>query len=186
MTAMSARRYRNLFLRMEGFTLLEVLIAVVVLSIGLLGLAALQFSALRGNNQSYERSQAHTLAYEIADAMRANRVQAAAGAFNIGVATVPALPATDCNAAACSAAEAAAFALATWHQRMRILLPNSTARIVCSRAPCVPSVIHAIFVVWDENRTALDRTNAVASACPVGAAFNPALHLSCVQVTISP
>lgn len=61
----------------RGFTLIEVLIAALVLSIGLLGLGGLQSISLKMNQGSYLRTQATTLAYEIADAMRANRGNAA-------------------------------------------------------------------------------------------------------------
>ena len=58
--------------RMRGFTLLEVLIALVVLSIGLLGIAALQGVGLRSSQGAYLTSQAGLLAYDIADRIRAN------------------------------------------------------------------------------------------------------------------
>lgn len=55
-----------------GFTLIEVLVTVVVLSIGLLGLAGLQISGLRANMGSEARSKATFLANDIAERMRAN------------------------------------------------------------------------------------------------------------------
>ena len=55
-----------------GFTLLEVLIALLVLAIGLLGLAALQTTGLRSNTMATTRTHATQLAYDIADRMRAN------------------------------------------------------------------------------------------------------------------
>ena len=64
----------------NGFTLIEVLISLVVLSLGLLGLAALQASSLRSNQGAYYRSQAAQFAYNIADRMRANVVEASKGA----------------------------------------------------------------------------------------------------------
>lgn len=54
-----------------GFTLLEVLIALLVLSIGLLGLAALQAAGLRSSHGAYLSSQATLLAYDMADRIRA-------------------------------------------------------------------------------------------------------------------
>lgn len=56
----------------RGFTLIEVLIAALVLSVGLLGLAGLQGIAQKLGYSAYQRSQAASLAYEIADAIRAN------------------------------------------------------------------------------------------------------------------
>ena len=62
--------------RTQGFALLEVLIAVLVLSIGLLGTAALQASALRNNQSSLERSMAVAQSYAILDAIRASAAEA--------------------------------------------------------------------------------------------------------------
>lgn len=56
----------------QGFTLLEVMVAMIILAIGLLGLAGLQAISLTRNNESNFRQQAALLAYDIADRMRAN------------------------------------------------------------------------------------------------------------------
>lgn len=58
--------------RQSGSSLLEVLIAVLVLSFGLLGVAGMQASALRNNQSAAERSQVVFMTYSILDAMRAN------------------------------------------------------------------------------------------------------------------
>lgn len=55
-----------------GFTLIEVLIAMLVLAVGLLGLAGLQATSIGNNQSAYNRSQATQLAYDLADRMRAN------------------------------------------------------------------------------------------------------------------
>lgn len=170
----------------RGFSLLEVLIAVVVLSIGLLGLAGLQFMALRGNNQSYERTQAHVLAYELADAMRANRVAAGRDkAFELDVDDPTPVVGTDCAAGPCTQADAAAFALARWHARMRVVLPSGNASIICSTPACGMNLVQTISVIWDENRLGVPSNVAgPATSCPT--AFNPAVHLACVQVSFMP
>lgn len=64
--------------RERGFSLIEVLIALLVLAIGLLGLAALQAQGLRFNHDAYVRTQATHLAYDIVDRMRVNRANLAA------------------------------------------------------------------------------------------------------------
>jgi len=83
----------------RGVGLIEVLVAVLVLAIGLLGVAAMQALALRNSQSSLERSQGVVHAYTILDAMRANPVAARGGAYNIGMTcTIPAggaLPAND-------------------------------------------------------------------------------------------
>jgi len=60
------------FQHQSGFSLLEVLIAVVILSIGLLGVGSMQANSLRYNHQAYLRGQAIQLAYDMSDRMRAN------------------------------------------------------------------------------------------------------------------
>lgn len=70
--------------REGGFTLVEVLVAVLVLSIGLLGIAALQTASMRGTQAAYFRSQASALSYQIVDAMRANPEAAEDGAYATG------------------------------------------------------------------------------------------------------
>ncbi|WP_020674723.1 type IV pilus modification protein PilV [Geopsychrobacter electrodiphilus] len=60
----------------QGFTLIEVLVALIILSIGLLGVAGMQISSMRGNHNAYLRSEALQYAYEVADMMRANRTAA--------------------------------------------------------------------------------------------------------------
>lgn len=68
---------------MKGFTLLEVLVALVILSVGLLGLAGLQTTGIRNNHSANLRSQATILAYDIADRIRANKANSAAYAVAI-------------------------------------------------------------------------------------------------------
>lgn len=75
--------------RSKGFTLIETLVALVILCIGLLGVAALQLMSLRSNHGSAMRTQATYLAYEIVDRMRANRDAALAGNYNIALGATP-------------------------------------------------------------------------------------------------
>lgn len=57
----------------RGFSLIEVLVAMLILAIGLLGLAALQTQGVRFNHDAYVRTSATVLAYDIVDKMRLNR-----------------------------------------------------------------------------------------------------------------
>ena len=68
-----------------GVGLIEVLIAVLVLSIGFLGIAALEAMSLSTNNSAYARSMATINAYSIMDAMRADIVNAKGGSYNTTV-----------------------------------------------------------------------------------------------------
>jgi type IV pilus assembly protein PilV len=73
----------------RGTTLIETLVALVVLSVGLLGIAALQMTSLRNNRGAHLRSQAQVMAYDITDRMRANRTDALANAYVIALAATP-------------------------------------------------------------------------------------------------
>lgn len=88
----------RLTLSSKGFTLIEVLISVIVFSIGLIGLASLQTIALRNNNESYMRSQATLLTQDIADRMRANLAGVSDGSYDMGndVDAANSKPAFDC------------------------------------------------------------------------------------------
>ena len=70
------------FIAPLGFSLLEVLIAISILSVGILGLAGLQNAALRNGHSALLRTQAALYAYDIVDRMRVNRAAALAGAYN--------------------------------------------------------------------------------------------------------
>jgi type IV pilus assembly protein PilV len=67
----------------RGTTLIETMVALLVLSIGLLGIAGMQMTSLQNNRGAHLRSQAQVLSYDIADRMRANREAALKGGYNI-------------------------------------------------------------------------------------------------------
>jgi len=67
----------------RGITLVEVLVTVLVVSIGLLGLAGLQAASTQYNHSSYMRTHANNMAYDIADRMRANRQAAMDGDYDV-------------------------------------------------------------------------------------------------------
>ena len=96
----------------RGFSLIEALASVVVLSIGLLGVAALQLTSLKSNHDAATRSQATFLAYDIIDRMRVNSGAAVTGAYNIGLGGVPV------------AGTVAGNDLVTWKQNILNTLPT--------------------------------------------------------------
>jgi type IV pilus assembly protein PilV len=119
----------------HGFTLLEVLIALVVLSIGLLGLAGLQTVSLRNTGVSTSRTVATQLAYDIADRMRSNVLGTQNGDY-FGTATAlgAAPTASTCyTAGGCTAAQMAAMDLYVWRSRLAREL-NGGVGVVCRDA----------------------------------------------------
>lgn len=101
-------------LSQRGFSLLEVLIALLVLAVGLLGLAALQNMGLRLNHQSYERTQATILIYDMIDRMRANPTGVVAGNYALSMTSTPPTATLNCEATACTPAAMAAYDMNRW------------------------------------------------------------------------
>jgi type IV pilus assembly protein PilV len=128
-----------------GFTLIEVLVALVVLSVGLLGLAALQSNAIEFNHDAYLRSQATILAYDIADRIRANRQAAVNGDYNSVFATT--LPA--CNAAV--AGTVVQQDIDAWRRALVCALPVGNGQIDWNNG----TEILTVTVRWDDSRGAI-------------------------------
>lgn len=125
-----------------GFTLLEVLVAVLVLSLGLLGIAALQASTVQFNHAAYLRSQATSLAYDIVDRMRTNRNAALDGEYDAGFQS----PAPACGSVT-GGGSIAAEDLAEWRNALACALPSGTGRVEVDGDGVV-----TISVRWDESR----------------------------------
>lgn len=91
---MSSRRFPRMpgARHQGGVGLIEVLIAVLIVSIGFLGVAALQVMSLSTNNSAMARSMATVASYSILDAMRADRANAIGGKYD-GTVTGNACPA---------------------------------------------------------------------------------------------
>jgi len=138
----------------SGFTLIEVLIALIVLSGGLLGLAAMQAAGLQNNQIAYNRSQATQLAYDMADRMRANAANARFLALSTYITIVPnaALSQGDCVTASvtCSSTDLAQNDLYEWNEEIKAALPG------CINANCgtitLSGSVFIITLTWDDNR----------------------------------
>lgn len=111
----------------NGYGLIEVLVAVLVLAIGLLGLAGLQTQSLRYNNEAYFRTQATLLAMDMADRLRTNLETARTSPGSYTFAKTESLPAsvTDCTSSPCSLAQLAQYDFKDWKERALLLLPGA-------------------------------------------------------------
>ena len=138
----------------RGFTLLEVLVALVVLSIGLLGLSGLQTTSLRNNHSAFLRSQATVVTNDIIDRMRANRDSATAGDYDIAYTT--ATPAAGCGGGSgCSAADVASIDLNAWRSYVE-RLPGGEGEIGVSGAG-----IAEVKVRWADTRDSSNKLEIV-------------------------
>lgn len=137
----------------RGFTLLEVLIAILVLSFGLLGLAALQAYSLKTNQSANFRSQATVLANMMMDNIRANRAHVADYYSD-------SYTAVSCGPVPTNASMAAQD-VAVWRQQINCQLPMGRAAI----APISDTEV-AVCIRWSDARW--EGNNAEASATCTG------------------
>ena len=135
----------------QGFSLIEVLVALVVLSVGLLGLAALQSTAAQFNAGAYTRSQATILAYDMADRIRANREAARAGDYNSAMPGTP----SACNAVV--AGTVAQQDLGAWRRALACALPRGRGAVACDCGLGGTQFL-TITVTWDDSSRADDPT----------------------------
>jgi type IV pilus assembly protein PilV len=117
----------------SGFTLMEVLITVVILSIGLLGLAGLQFDALRANQNAYLSSLATAQAWDAADRLRSNSKGVIDKRYDKMIQSVSS--STDCAVSDCSASELANYDANKWHGENARLLPDGQGVICLDSTP---------------------------------------------------
>jgi type IV pilus assembly protein PilV len=135
MLTVNSGRTRDL-LRQSGVGLVEVLVAVLILSFGMLGLVGLQLWSLRNNQSALERSMAVVQSHSIVDAMRADRINAKDHKFDIAIdASVPA------------GTDFATTALTLWRANLvEALGQGATGAVACDGALCM------ITVRWNDER----------------------------------
>ncbi len=113
----------------RGFTLLEVLIAVLVFSLGLLGVAGLMVLSVRTNHSAYLRTQASFLAESMADRMRSNMSM-----INSYNGTYDDTTRGSGTCGPCTPADLVKRDKEIWSQQLVDFLPNRTATITCQGA----------------------------------------------------
>ncbi|HTP37942.1 MAG TPA: type IV pilus modification protein PilV [Steroidobacteraceae bacterium] len=153
-----------------GFSLIEVLVALIVVSIGLLGIAKIQALAYSSTSTASERSIASLQAASLGAAMRANRGYWAAGAapspLTISGTTISdtglAGNTTSCANSPCTSVNMAAYDLHQWAAAVVAVLPNPVTTIVCGSIP----VNCTITMTWDEKTVAVNQQGTGATQGP--------------------
>lgn len=118
--------------RQRGVSLIEVLVAVLVFSLGLIGLAGLIVMSTRSTHVGYLRTQATFLANNMAERMSANPAALWTNKYDDTAYPVAAASAgCDTAASACNAANLAIHDQQIWSAQLKAFLPNPTASIKC-------------------------------------------------------
>lgn len=185
------RQHPNLH-RTQGFSLVEVMVAVVVICVGLLGIAKMQAMALSNTSMSRQRSLAAIEAASFAAAMHSNRQYWASFTtpFNVSISGNPAVVASsdgalqaqttadltnlnacignNSGAVACNvAANLAAFDLARWWvNSVSVQLPNPTATVTCPQVPAgnAAPLSCTVQISWSEKSVAMNTAEATQAA----------------------
>lgn len=120
-----------------GFTLIEALIALLVLTIGLLGAAGMLLTSVRNSHNSYLRSQASFIADGLVERMRANPLAIWGGHYN-GVlnGTTPAAP--TCGSSGCTPAQVAGYDRAAIARMIAQHLPLGSGNVNCQTTGTAP------------------------------------------------
>lgn len=158
-----------------GVSLIEVLVAIVIASIGLLALAGVSTSSIRYTKMSQYRGTATLLANDLGERIRANSAGIASYALGSNFATqaaLPAAPAQLCHpvpvtlpnpyTVTCTAAQLAADDLQSWQVRLRNQLPEGSAYIAIQNVQNAADV----WIVWRDPAVAADDLGAALAECP--------------------
>lgn len=128
----------------RGASLVEVLVAVLVLSLGMLGMAALQSRAVKGNVSSGQRSQAVMMSHYILDVMRVDRERARGGSYNFGNNFI-------CDPAAFNGATLADTSRREWLTSLKANMGRANDNTTCARVECDADFLCQVQIRWDDS-----------------------------------
>lgn len=131
--------------RITGFSLVEAMVALVVLSVGMIGIAALHGQSLSAGRTAQYRTIAINLTADMADRIRVNRLGQAAYA---GAAADNNCDPIGGGGVDCTPAQMAAHDLFTWDRQVGQLLPNGQTQVLFNAGTNPPT--YTIAVTWDE------------------------------------
>jgi len=119
---------RSLFSRNRGFSLIEVLVSVLIMAVGILGVAGMQVLSLQQNRNALLRDQALQAGNDILDRMRANPLSTYSPVL------IDAIPASNVNCVdnSCDRNEMAEFDIAQWKCRLNPIDAGGAVYAVCA------------------------------------------------------
>jgi type IV pilus assembly protein PilV len=135
--------------RARGFSIVEAMVALVVMSVGMLGIAGLYVSSLKAGRTAILRTQAVNLASDIADRIRANRI--AQNAYDTAVVAPCSVPGGGATLAQTAARNLAATDTCQWRTTIQAILPQGTGVIafVAGNPAGMPNT-YIVTVNWQE------------------------------------
>ena len=119
----------------KGFTLVEVMIAVFVFAIGMLGIAGLQLKAYQSGHMAYARTIATMQANSLAERMRANPTGVTAGNYALASTSTPPGFEGTCKAGGCAPNLMASNDLSEWVAEVQTALPNAVVQVCLDSTP---------------------------------------------------
>lgn len=161
----------------QGFSLIEILVALFVFAIGILSVAGLQIVSKRTNFEAVQRTTATYLAYDIIERMRANPDQLA-DYVDTTLGATRGTPPTDCSAASCTPADLAAYDVWEWQQTISGVAEQNVIGGVATNTGglvnptgCIEGIaaggqgVYTITIAWEGTS---ELQNANASECGTG------------------
>lgn len=137
----------------SGVSLIEVLVALLVTSFGLLGMAALQARAIKGNQSSMQKTQATILGYYILDAMRVDRDSAKLLSYNTGsLNTTTGRIDPICSVAAITGTTLADNNMKDWITAIKSTIGSSGDSTTCGAVLCDADGNCRVQIRWDDTR----------------------------------
>ena len=149
-------------LKQRGFTLIEVMIALFVLSVGMLGTSAMLLQGQREAANTSSETLAIEIASNIAERMRANILGVRAGAYNIFTSAGASTFVSCINSTGCTPSQKAEFDAYMANQEIKYLFPDS-ANGVASVEKIGTSPVFEIQINWNEAVRDSDTTGSITS-----------------------
>ncbi len=156
---------QSLASRQAGFNLVEVMIAALVISLGMLGIAGLQLVSMKGSHQSFMRHQATFLVQDVVERIRANPSQITLyNNFDTDTAGSFSCPAAkDCGSVVCSAQEMVNYDRSSIACGLNQRLFNGNVKISCNQAACAQNDIQ-VEVSWQEREFGQETSATLTNA----------------------
>lgn len=159
----------------SGFSLIEILISLVIMSVGMMGLAGLKMVSIKGTNSAHFRHESSLLMADLADRMRSNIDAVNNGTYEAETAVnISAAPSPDCSETICSADELSEYDKYQIALKMSLAIPNSSLFITCPDSDCSTTVNdvkknHTIIINWKEKK---DKSEDMGEVDEEGTAAN--------------